>query len=390
MTAEPHIDPLLKQWATDRQIEYIDAINFHGGCKAAAAALGVGTRALQHGLASVKRKAAIAGYAPEHDMTRPVPDGFTVKGVSTYYNKEGKPTGQWVKSQADNERREQLIRAAVEGMISDQPRLAPLPAPAQTIGSLCNLYTMTDCHMGMLAWHREGGDDWDIKIAERTLVGCFEQMVASSPAAKVGIVNQLGDFLHQDSIMPLTPTSGHVLDSDSRFEKIVEATYRTLRRLVDIALLRHEKVVVLLAEGNHDISSSIWQRVGFRALYESEPRVDVIGGPLPYTVYRHGRSMLAFHHGHLKKNDDLPLLFAAQFPEVWGLTKKRYAHTGHRHHEEVKEHSGMRVIQHPTLAARDAFAARGGWISERQATAYTYHEDFGQVGSVTVVPEMLA
>jgi hypothetical protein len=88
---------------------------------------------------------------------------------------------------------------------------------------------------------------------------------------------------------------------------------------------KHEKVVVLMAEGNHDMASSVWLRVMFRALYENEPRVEVIDSELPYYCHQHGKTMLAFHHGHLKKNDQLPLLFASQYPEVWGATTKRYA-----------------------------------------------------------------
>jgi hypothetical protein len=99
--------------------------------------------------------------------------------------------------------------------------------------------------------------------------------------------------------------------------------------------------------------------------------------------------MLGFHHGHLRKNEQLPLLFASQFPQVWGNTSKRYVHTGHRHHVEEKEHSGVTVIQHPTLAARDAYAARGGWIAERQVRAISYHAEHGEVARTTVVPEML-
>ena len=49
----------------------------------------------------------------------------------------------------------------------------------------------------------------------------------------------------------------------------------------------------------------------------------------------------------------------------------------------------MTVIQHPTIASRDAYAARGGWIADRSMTAITYHKEFGQVGRTTVVPEML-
>ncbi|HBG31016.1 MAG TPA: winged helix-turn-helix domain-containing protein, partial [Gammaproteobacteria bacterium] len=250
-------------------------------------------------------------------------------------------------------------------------------------------HTLTDAHVGALCWHQEGGADWDLKIAERTLGGCFEMMLESAPASRVGIVAQLGDFLHQDSMSAVTPTSGHLLDADGRFSKVVRVAVQTLRRVVDGALRKHKHVLVLMAEGNHDLSSSIWLRVMFKALYEREPRVEVIDSPLPYYAYRHGKTMLGWHHGHLKKNDQLPLLFAAQFPTIWGETVKRYVHTGHRHHVEEREHSGMTVVQHPTLAARDAYAARGGWIAERRASAVVYHVEHGEVGRTTVTPEML-
>ena len=84
----------------------------------------------------------------------------------------------------------------------------------------------------------------------------------------------------------------------------------------------------------------------------------------------------------------LTMLFAAQFPKMWGTTSKRYAHCGHRHHVDEKEYAGMTVTQHPTLAARDAHSARGGWISERAAALVTYHEKFGQVARTIVCPEM--
>lgn len=384
------IDEAMLPWATDLQREYVELINRLGSARAAAAQKGVNPSSVQRSIASLKASAAKHGYSPEHDMTRTVPDGFTVKGVSTYYDADGKARGQWVKSRADENRRMELIKEAVAAMAEELPRLAPLPAPASVIEDLCNLYTMTDCHMGMLAWHKEGGDDWDIAIAERVLAGCFEQMVMSSPAAKVGIVNQLGDFLHTDGLSPITPTSGHILDTDGRFSKIVNATIRVLRRIVDFALTRHETVMVVMAEGNHDIASSIWLRAMFNQLYENEPRVNVINSELPFYAYQHGQTMLTFHHGHMVKVDKLAGMIPAQFSEMWGATTKRYCHTGHYHHELVKEYPGIKIVQHPTLSARDAYAARGGWISERQATAFTYHLRHGQVGSVTIVPEMLA
>lgn len=384
------IDVRLKDFASPWQDRCIDAVNEHGSLTKAAKALGVNLNAVQDAIKRVQKNAIARGYAPSHDMTRPVPDGFIARGVSTYYNKDGKPTGQWVKASLDEQKRMQALREAVAAMAEDLPRVSPVAAPAHCLEHLATVYTLTDSHVGMLSWRKETGADWDLEIAEETLTGCFAAMIAASPSARTGIVNQLGDFLHSDGLMPVTPTSGHILDQDGRFSKVVQVAVRVLRRIIAMALEKHERVIVLLAEGNHDMASSVWLRVMFKALFENEPRVEVIDSELPYYCMRHGKTMLGFHHGHMKKNDQLPLLFAAQFHEVWGATTKRYVHVGHRHHVEEKEHAGITVVQHPTLAARDAYAARGGWFADRQVTSITYHAEFGQVARHTVTPEMLA
>lgn len=383
------IDPALIEWATDRQAEYIRAVNKHGGFRQAAKHLGIKHTGILRSINSVKAKAAMAGYSPEHNMRQTAPEPFFVDGVSTLFDGDGNVRNQWVKTKVDTERRREVLRAAYEALSDDLPRLLPIASPAHTEDSLCNFYPMTDCHVGMLAWHKEGGADWDLKIAEATLVDCFERMVTTAPKSLIGVVGQLGDFLHYDGLMPVTPTSGHILDSDGRFSKIVQAAIRILRRLIDLALQRHEIVVVLIAEGNHDLASSVWLRCMFKALYENEPRVAFVDSELPYYAFQHGETMLAFHHGHLSKKENLPLLFAASFPEMWGSTSKRYCHTGHYHSVDEREHPGMKVIQHPTIAARDAHTSRYGWISERDVTAITYHSEFGQVTRTTVTPEMV-
>jgi hypothetical protein len=395
MNKQPIIDPKLLEFEpTPRQAEYVEASNRLGSMRAAARELGVAKNAVQEAVKRLKDAAASRGYAPEYDLQHPVAPGQMLKGTSTLY-KDGQPVLQWVKTRADAAQLEEFMRAAAAAMAEELPRAKSVRAPAATHTKLANLYTLTDSHVGMLATEKENLDplgSWDLKIAERTLTGCFEHMIKASPPAHTGIVAQLGDFLHSDGmglIEGRTPTSGHVLDQDGRYSKVVQTAIRILRRVIGFALDRHAKVVVLLAEGNHDLASSVWLRAMFRALYENEPRVEVIDSELPYYVYQHGQTMLAWHPGHIKNHDQLPMLFAAQFPKVWGETTRRYAHTGHRHHFEEKEHSGMSVVQHSTLAARDAYAARGGWMSDRQCTAITYHADFGQVCRNTVTPEML-
>lgn len=383
------IDPELRQFATEQQLRHIDAIEHYGSGRAAAAALGLSHNTLNEAMRRLYKSAALRGYSPKHDMVHTVPDGFAVKGVSTYYDRDGKPRGQWVKSTQDQERRLEMLKDAAEAMSQEIPRLDPIERPSATMAHLANLYVITDYHMGMMAWRQEGGADWDLKIAERVLIGAFENMVVNSPNARVGVLAQLGDFLHADGLLPITPTSGHVLDADGRFSKVVKITIRALRRLVDMMLMKHETVHVIMAEGNHDMASSVWLRQMFSALYENEPRVTINDSELPYYSFQFGKVMLAFHHGHMKKKEALPLLFASQFPEMWGSTTYRVCHTGHQHHEDLKEHSGMRVHQHPTLAARDAHSSRHGWMADRQTSCITYHERFGKVGEIIVSPEML-
>jgi len=382
------IDTRLKEWATPKQCEYIDKINELGSSRRAAKFLGVARQTVDGVVRVVKRKAARAGYAPEADMHRATVAPFVVKGTSTLYDKDGNMAAQWVKTTVDREQVEQAVRAAVDALMLEVPRVAPLPAPKSTLADLCNLYTITDYHVGMRAWAPETGEDWDLDIAERVLLSAFTHAVKHSPKAGTAFVNQLGDFLHFDSLSPITPMSGHLLDADSRYAKVIQVATRLLRRIITMALETHEQVVVLLAEGNHDTASSVWLRHLFGLLYENEPRVKVIDSELPYYAHQHGKTMLAFHHGHLAKNAQLPLLFAARFPEVWGTSTKRYVHVGHWHHVEEKEHAGMKVVQHATLAAADAYASRHGYLSQRELTVITYHKQFGQVARTTVCPEM--
>lgn len=383
------IDEALLAYATPRQREVLEAVNLHGSAMAASLALGINKGAASDAYNAVVKKAARSGYSPKHDFTRPVPEGYVAKGVSTYYNAEGKPAGQWVKASLSHEALVDAMREAVEGFKDEIPPAVSITAPAASDEHLCNLYTFTDYHLGMLAWHKEGGSDWNISIAERTIIAALQQMIEQSPKAHTAVINIQGDFLHTDGKTPVTPASKHVLDADSRFPKIRKSAIRVIRSMVAMSLLRHQDVHLVIAEGNHDEESAGWLADLFCVHYEDEPRVTVNDSVLPFYVFEWGNTMLGIHHGHKVKNESLPLLFAAQFPQEWGRTTRREIHCGHRHHRDEKECNGVTVVQHPTLAARDAYAARGGWIADRAAWAITYHKRFGAVGRVMITTEML-
>lgn len=379
----------LDLYATDRQLDYLTSYRESQSFNSVGKEFGVSHGTVRKSLFSLKKRAATSGYAPEAGMKDPVPAPYYVKGMSTLRDAAGNVVMQWQKTSVDPAKLEAMRNAAFEAMAEDLPRLKPVKAPAKTNDDLCNVYTLTDCHIGMLAWRKEGGKDWDLSIAEDTITGCFSEMISSSPKASTCIVAQLGDFLHYDGLLSITPTSGHILDADGRFPKMVQVAIRTLRRVMDMALNHHDKVILLPAEGNHDVASSVWLRCMFKALYENEPRVEVIDSEHPYYAHQFGKTALFWHHSHLKKLHNLPLTMAAQFPKVWGGTEFRFCHTGDKHHTEEKEHNGIVVIQHPTLAARDAYSSRHGWHSLNRAMSITYHRQYGEVARNYVSPEML-
>jgi len=362
-----------------------------------AEALGISLRSVERACAILKARGEQV-LRPEMQLPltsienahEAAPAFYRTKGVSSLVDGEGNVKLQWIKTDQDAEDRLNALKAAVEALMVPLVPQPATPLPA-TPGRKCllNLYTITDYHIGMLAWRREGGADWDLTIAEDTLVACFSEMIRRSPDAAIAVLNQLGDFLHFDGLEAVTPTSEHNLDTDSRFQKIVEVAVRVLRRVVVMLLTKHERVHVIMAEGNHDIASSVWLRVLFREVFRDEPRITVEMSPLPYYAYQHGKTMLAFHHGHLTKKEKIGGKIPAQFPKMWGATEYRYCHLGHLHSEWVKEEDGIKVMQHPTMAARDAYAARGAWYASRAAKCITYHEEFGELGSVTVTPEMI-
>lgn len=360
----------------------LEAFDRLGSQRAAARELGIDRGAVGRALEKAGRLGGIKA-GPERDGKAP----YVVRGVSTYFDAEGNQRGQWVKTKIDDEKRAEMLHAIIEARCENVRPHPPIDLLHSTADDLCNLVTITDAHVGALAQKEEGGADWDLKIAKETLTRCFVGMIRRMPPARVCVVNQLGDFLHTDGLMPLTPGHGNVLDADSRYQKMSEVGCDILEDIIAVALERHELVEVKMCEGNHDESGSGWMRILFKRLFRDNPRVTVDDSQLPYYVFRHGQVMLAFHHGHKLKPESLPLFFAAQFPRMWGETDKRYSHSGHQHHLDEKDRSGMRTMQHPTLAARDAYAARGGWISPREAIGITYNLH-GEDSRMTVTPEM--
>ncbi|EDF0606879.1 winged helix-turn-helix domain-containing protein, partial [Salmonella enterica subsp. enterica serovar Enteritidis] len=141
------------------------------------------------------------GVGHGRDVSHLVPDGYKIKGTSSLVDEFGNTKLQWVKTDADAERQVELMRAVIDGMKSDITPVSSVHRPKKRLNEkLLNLYTVSDFHLGMLAWADESGDDWDMKIAEDLFSRWFDAAFQKAPDAGVGVINLLGDFAHFDSL----------------------------------------------------------------------------------------------------------------------------------------------------------------------------------------------
>lgn len=369
-----NLDERLKEWATPEQAVLIDAVNAHGSLSKAAEALGRNAPNCSRSIIGLKKRAAQRGYAPDHDMIQTVPDGFNVKGVSTLYDAEGKVRSQWVKSSADDERRWENMRAHIEGAKDDIPRSPPIAGPVRYDADLLTVYPFGDPHCGMYAWEAETGNHFDLKEFERIHMAAIDRIVESSPASAVALLNDKGDTTHANDNRNRTPRSGHQLDVQGRHGEAVRMSVRIKRYQIARLLEKHQKVVFRLDPGNHDPETSQSLLAIFEALYENEPRVEVITSLNPYWYYAWGTTLIGTTHGDGAKGKDLPLLMATDARELWGQADYCVWFVGHVHHKDITEYNGCDVEYLGTLAARDKHAHGEGYRSRRTLQAITYHK----------------
>lgn len=381
---------LLAYCVTERQRQTIEQIIKSGSNGKAARDLGVDIRSVDRTLARVRLHAAQRGYSPTHDMTHPTPPSHLLKGTSTLYREDGSIAAQWVKTDRVQTDLESALRAMAEGLRDEIPKAKPSPqVKHKTLSDLQNLYVITDYHLGMLAWGEECGEDWDLTIAENTLYAWFESAIQHSPDSESAVFAQLGDFLHWDGLEALTPASKHVLDADTRFQKVVRSSIRVIRRIISLLLTKHRHLTIIMADANHDPAAGVWMREWLAHLYENDKRVTVDNSPDTYYCVQFGKVANFFHHGHKNDITKVDSIFVAKFREIYGRTSYHYSHGGHLHHKRQHESNLMISEQHATVAPKDAYASRQGFMSARSASVITYHKEYGEVSRVTIRPEML-
>ena len=373
------IDPELRQYATPRELEYLDAIEQNKGIRAAGRALGVAQSSVQDAITKLKARAAKKGYAPGH-FTAGVAPGF-VMGKVTVQRANGVVERTWERQSPEDAKWLEAVKEAIQGFAEGIGPVKVPKAPLDFQSDVIPWIQIGDAHIGLLTHANEVGEHFDLRIAERELCGAIGILIDELPSCERLVINDLGDFTHYENFEGETQASKHRLDFDSRFPKMIKVYSRIMRFIVEKALSKATHVDVIINQGNHSRTNDIWMAEMLEVAYGHTGRVHVLNNGTPFIAYRMGNTLVMTHHSDKCKPQRLADVMTTDFRKDYGETEFHYIDIGHIHHGMVmKEHPGVFVESFNHLAHLDKWAHDAGYRNRRSITIVLRSRQFGEVG----------
>lgn len=316
---------------------------------------------------------------PEPGPTFAMPEGQQLRGVSTLVDGQGRELAKWVKTR-EADRDPLRFAAALREAMLDARGAADLCEPdADQEAELLTVYVIPDLHLGMLAHKGECGENYDLKIAAAMVARELARLMQMAPPSRHAVLLFLGDFFHQNDQKNATPRSGHTLDVDGRWRRVYGVGARVAIGAAKAVAERHERVEIAFLPGNHDEDAALTLAVALELYFEGSDRVSVAAGSGIHWFRRFGRCLLGASHGHTMPPDRMAMMLATDRARDWGETEHRHFFFGHIHHGSAKEVGPVRVESFTSPAAKDAYAAAGGYRSSRALNAVTFHAERGEI-----------
>jgi len=375
------LDPKLREWATENQWRKLEAWSQCGSKRKAAETLGCGYKEIYTAKRQVEAKAARAGYSPRHGLAHPYPDGFLMGKTTIQRNASGDIERTWERMCADRTRQLELFRLAAKEYLSELTPIKTNKGPAKFDTDVIPWFQIGDAHIGMLAHEAETGANFDLKIAAEELCGAFSILFDECPSRERCVINDLGDFTHYENMSAITENSGHRLDYDTRFTKMIQVYSRIMRFIIDRALDKFKIVDIIINQGNHSRTNDIWMAELLRQLYGDTNRVNVLDNSSVFIPYRMGNTFVMVHHSDKTRPEKLAQVMAHDYRQDWGETEYRYIDVGHMHHKlAINEYGGCTIEMWNTLAARDKWSTDGGYRAHQSITRVDRSRTYGEVG----------
>ena len=307
-----------------------------------------------------------------------IPVGHTVKGESTLVDPQGQILAKWIKTRESST--VNLIDALKETFEKYSGLAVKSETPTHCDEDILTVYPLPDLHLGMYAWGRETGGNYDTNIAVELASSRIAALIEQAEPSKQCVILGLGDYFHANDTKGVTPGSGNKLDVDGRWAKVFLAGAKLATRIIDLASQKHEQVEVVFLPGNHDPDASIALTVAVSMFYSKISNVRVFQEPTIAWYRRFGKVLLGATHGHTMKPETMAMMLATDRAADWGETEFRHFFFGHVHHKSMVEIGPVVVESLSSPASRDAWNAASGYRSSRGLTSVTFHCNYGEIG----------
>lgn len=267
------------------------------------------------------------------------------------------------------------LREAFEGF---EPA-APIEPPEQIMADLCTVYPLMDVHLGMMADKEETGEvSYEIKRAVQDMRLAFAKIGALTPPSAEAILIVGGDFFHANDQSNQTPAHKHMLDTDTRHWKVLQAGVNFLAEVIDTIASKHSTVTVRVLRGNHDPEAHMVLTFAMSERYRLTPHIRINADPRDLFMAQWGKCLIAAHHGDKAPPERLTLYLSDVCP-YWSETRHRYCFTGHVHKDQARDVGPLRWESLRAFAPPDAYAAGMGYAGRRALQALTFHKRDGLV-----------
>ena len=310
-----------------------------------------------------------------------VADGFQLGGYSEYTRTQhGTPI--WLKARKAEMDYWQAVKEVIDAR---DPKPINIPPPKiQTFDGrdIVPWLNIGDAHIGMLAHEAEATANFDLKIAKAEILQAAFDLIDMAPDCERMVINDLGDGTHYENMKGMTEASGHQLDCDGRYYKMIDCYLDVMEAIIEKALHKARRVDVIINQGNHSEKNDYWAARHFRRLYSrlGEDRITVLKNENPFIGYRMGKTFVLIHHGHKVKPATLRDIMSEDYAVDWGEATFRYIDGGHIHHFSAKELGGAQWESFNNLAAPDKHAHDGGWRSKQAMTLVLRSRQYGDLG----------
>lgn len=370
----------------DQLLEALRVVSEYGSIAEAARRLNMPRQTLSDQVHKARERFQ-TGDELKADMEGRIAEGFELRGYSQFTKTQtGEPI--WLKTRKAERDYWEGIARAIERVKPIDPTRIPA-APDEPDADVIPWLQIGDAHIGMLASEVETGANFDIAIGKREIMEAAAALIDAAPDCERMVINDLGDGTHFETFKAETEASGHAVDQDTRYWKMIDAYLEISEFICERALAKAQKVDLLYNQGNHSRSNDVWMAAHMRSLHRNNPRVTVLPNQSPYIAYRMGKTLVVVHHGDKAKPEKFRDVASSDFSADWGEAEFRYLDGGHVHHSQRKELAGCVFESWNNLAPRDKYAHDGGWRSKQCMSLVLRSRRYGDRGRIVMPIEMV-